>query len=149
MIEINGETLNIEEKANEAAEESLLNKEITTGFLIKFTLPTILSFMVMGIFGAIDGVFAARRISVEALSAINIVMPFFTFTMAIGAMLAMGGCALVAKKKGMNLRQEARQNFTLLTLVTLITSAIISVFGWFFRSTLLKFGLPPILWTAN
>ena len=126
------------ELAKKAAEESRLNKDITVKFLITFTVPTILSFVVMGVFGMIDGIFAARGIGVEALSAVNIVIPFFTFSMAVGAMLAMGGCALVAKKKGKNLKQEARQNFTLLALVTFGISAFICVIGWFLRKPLLR-----------
>ncbi|MCL2563854.1 MAG: MATE family efflux transporter [Oscillospiraceae bacterium] len=122
----------------EQIKESNLNKPITSKFLLTFTMPTILSFVIMGIFGTIDGVFAARGISQEALGAINFVMPFFTFTMAIGAMLSMGGSALVAKKKGGKLHQEARENFTLLTLVTFATSTIISGGSWLFRRPLLQ-----------
>ncbi|MCL2407947.1 MAG: MATE family efflux transporter [Defluviitaleaceae bacterium] len=118
--------------------DSKLDNPITAGFLLKFTIPTILSFMIMGVFGIIDGVFAARGISQEALGAINFVMPFFTFTMAIGAMLAMGGSALVAKKKGNELHQEARENFTLLTLVTFGASALISGVSWFIQDPLLR-----------
>jgi len=125
-------------RAQNAAAESRLNKPITTGFLLRFTIPTIISFVIMGIFGIIDGVFAARGISQEALGAINFVMPFFTFTMAIGSMLSMGGSALVAKKKGGNLEREARENFTLLTLLTFGTSVILSVTSWFFREPLLR-----------
>ncbi|MCL2828468.1 MAG: MATE family efflux transporter [Oscillospiraceae bacterium] len=122
----------------EVIKDSRLNKPITARFLLTFTLPTILSFVIMGIFGIVDGVFAARGISQEALGAINFVMPFFTFTMAVGAMLSMGGCALVAKKKGGNLKQEARENFTLITLVAFATSVMLSVISWFIRVPLLR-----------
>ena len=124
--------------AQEAAEESRLDQPITTKFLLTFTIPTIISFVIMGIFGIVDGVFAARGISQEALGAINFVLPFFTFTMAIGAMLSMGGSALVAKKKGEGLDREARENFTLILLVTFTTSAIISVLSWLMREPLLR-----------
>ena len=118
--------------------DSNLARPIGYGFLIKFTLPTIISFLIMGVFGIVDGVFAARGISQEALGAINFVMPFFTFTMAIGLMLSMGGSALVAKKKGEYLTQEARENFTLITLATFISSVVLSLFSWFFREPLLR-----------
>ena len=128
-----------DEKAlsEKAAEETQLKRPITYKFLLSFTIPTILSFMIMGIFGTVDGVFAARGISQAALGAVNFVMPFFTFSMAIGAMLSIGGTALIAKKKGRKLNQEARENFTLLTIVTFATSMIISIFGWVFRRPLL------------
>jgi putative MATE family efflux protein len=126
------------DEAQEVGNDPKLDKEITTSFLLKFTLPTIASFVIMGVFGIIDGVFAARGISQEALGAINFVIPFFTFAMAIGMMLAMGGSALVAKKKGKKLNQEARENFTLLAVVTFATSVIISGISRFFQEPLLK-----------
>ncbi|MCL2755785.1 MAG: MATE family efflux transporter [Firmicutes bacterium] len=119
----------LKEQEARAAEESALNKNVTVKFLLKFTIPTILSFFVMNVFFVVDGVFASRGVSVIALSAINVTTPFFTFAAAIAAMLAMGGCALVAKKKGMKLKQEARENFTLITIITFVTSMIISVLG--------------------
>lgn len=135
------EVIDIEEQKEikkKAAEESQLNKEITVKFLLKFAVPTIFSMVIMGIFGTIDGIFAARVISVEAFGSVNIVMPFFTFTIAIAAMLSMGGCALVAKKKGAKLKLEARQNFTLITLVAFMTSAIFCTIGWFLRKQILE-----------
>ena len=131
-------TVNKSEMTQKALEESRLNKPITFKFLISFTIPTILSFIIMGVFGTIDGIFAARGIHQQAFGAINFVSPFFTFTMAIGTMLAMGGSALVAKKKGEKLLQEARENFTLLIFVTFVTSLFISVASWFLRLPLLR-----------
>ncbi|MCL2587943.1 MAG: MATE family efflux transporter [Oscillospiraceae bacterium] len=117
--------------------ENGLNRPVTLKFLLSFTIPTILSWVISGSFGIVDGVFASRGISVEALSAVNFIMPFLTLTMAISFMLSMGGCALVAKKKGEGRLQEARQNFTLLTLVTLVTSLMMAVGAWFGREPLL------------
>jgi len=128
----------IDEKEKNEPEESELNKPITFKFLLSFTLPTIISYVLMASFKVVDGVFASRGISVEALSAVNFVVPFLTFSMAIGSMLSMGGCAYVAKKKGAELNREARENFTLLTLITFMVSVLISVFGWFFRTPLLE-----------
>lgn len=137
-IDLKNQEENQKQIAAKTAEESKLNKPITFKFLLSFTIPTILSFVIMGVFGTIDGVFASRGISQEALSAINFVMPFFTFTMAIGFMLTMGGSALVAKKKGGKLKQEARENFTLITIVTFATSMILSTASWFIREPLLR-----------
>jgi len=134
----NNNQILVKETEEQKKEEAQLDKPITTKFLLVFTIPTILSFIVMGIFGLIDGLFATRRISVEALSAVNTVMPFFTFAMSLGSMLAMGGSALIAKKMGAGKKLEARQNFTLITIVTLITSGVISLISWFFTTPLLN-----------
>ena len=120
------------------AEESRLNKPLTVKFLLAFTLPTIASYVIMSLFGTVDGVFASRGISAQALSAIMFVDPFFAFTMAIGAMLTMGGSALVAKKKGEKKDREARENFTFIILVTFAVSILMSVAGWLVRVSLLR-----------
>lgn len=130
--------INEKEKPKKETEQSQLNKPITYKFLLTFTIPTIISFVLMAVFGMVDGVFASRGISVEALSAVNFVLPFLNFSMAIGSMLSMGGSALVAKKKGKQLKQEARENFTLLTLTVFTVSVIISIFSWIFRTPLLE-----------
>ena len=126
-----------QKQLQETTEAPGLNKPITVKFLLSFTIPTILAFVIQSAFGIIDGVFASRGISVEALSAVNFVMPFITFTMAIAAMLSMGGCALVAKKKGKGLFQEARENFSLLTTVTFISSLGMMIISWILREPLL------------
>ena len=118
--------------------ESHLDKPITTGFLLKFTMPTILSYVLMSVFGIIDGLFAQRVIGPGALTAVGLVGPFFMVTMAIGAMLAMGGSALVAKMKGEGNKQGARQTFTLLAVLTLLTSALISTLGLVITNPILR-----------
>ena len=125
------------EKVDISTEETLLSRKISYKFLLTFTIPTIISFVLMAAFGMVDGVFASRGISVVALSAVNFVVPFFNFAMAVGAMLSMGGAALVAKKKGKGLGLEARQNFTLLTVVVFIISALTSIISWILRPQLL------------
>jgi len=132
------ETKQAEIILEEQTEVSILNKDISIKFLIKFTLPSILSFFIMYTFFVVDGVFASRGIDVIAFSAVNVVAPFFGFATAIAAMLAMGGCALVAKKKGMGLKKEARENFTLLAITAFVASLIISGFAFVFMTSLLR-----------
>lgn len=86
----------------------------------------------------VDGVFAARALSVESLSAISVVIPFFNIAMAIGSMFAMGGSVLVAKKKGKKLEQESRENLTLITLVVVVASTLISLLSWVFTDQILN-----------
>lgn len=115
-----------------------LDRKITLGMLTRFSLPTILSTVLMGIYWSVDGIFVSRLIGTDALSAINIVMPIITFSLAIGNMFGAGGNALIAKKIGEGKVQEARQNFTLLNMVALLLSAFLSVLGLIFLNPLLK-----------
>lgn len=112
--------------------ELRIGKKATKGYLFKFALPTIVSMVLMGLFGLIDGIFVSRVIDPIALAAVGIVWPFVGFFMAIGLMLGTGGNALVAKKLGEGHITEARKNFSFINFVALIISVVMSVIGLLF-----------------
>ena len=93
-----------------------LDHKITFGWLIRFALPTILSSIFMNLYSTVDGIFVARWVSTDALSAINITMPLTYLASALGMMFGTGGNALVARKIGEGKHQEAREDFSLLML---------------------------------
>ena len=111
---------------------SALDKPITSRWLIRFSLPTILSTLFMSSFVTIDGIFAARVIDSAAFAVTNLVWPYVSFAMAVGFMLSIGGSAIVAKRLGEGQRSVARANFTTLTLVTVGASALLAALGLLF-----------------
>ncbi len=118
--------------------ETSLDKNITVKMLLRFAFPTIMSMVLMGVFGMVDGIFVSRILGPEALSAVNIVWPYLTFAMAVGFMIGTGGNALVAKKLGEGKEKEARTNFSLLITVAFLSSVVLSVFGLLFPDLLLN-----------
>lgn len=75
-----------------------LEHKITTRWLLIFALPTILSSIFMNLYSTVDGIFVARFVDTNALSAINITMPMTYLASALGMMFGTGGNALVARK---------------------------------------------------
>ncbi|RGD66914.1 MATE family efflux transporter [Hungatella hathewayi] len=71
-------------------ENNNLEREITTGSLLKFALPTIIVMIFSTLYGMVDGVFVARLINTDALSSVNIVMPLITVATSLGMMFATG-----------------------------------------------------------
>ena len=55
-----------------------------------------------------DGIFVARWVNTDALSAINITMPMIYVASALGMMFGSGGNALVARKLGEGKQREAQ-----------------------------------------
>ena len=106
-----------------------LGKPATKANLLLFTLPTMLSMLVMSTMGVVDNVFVSRLINPIAMGAVGIVWPFISFALAIGFMLGVGGNALVARKIGEGLHHQARENFSLITLTAFILSIVVSVVG--------------------
>ena len=77
-----------------------LEHEVEWRWLLAFALPTIVSTIIMNIYTSVDGVFVARLVNTDALSAINISMPLIYLTSALGTMFGTGGNALIARKIG-------------------------------------------------
>jgi len=132
------EHTDLEEINQEQHVDPSMERRITPGFLIKFALPTIIAFAGMGIFGVIDGIFAARFIDAYALSAVGLVMPFMMFSLSIGFMLGIGGNALVAREVGEGNFKHARKDFSLISVAVVIISVALSAVGMIFPDVILN-----------
>lgn len=104
-----------------------LEHNITFRWLGLFALPTILSSIFMNLYSTVDGVFVARLVNTDALSAINITMPMTYLASALGMMFGSGGNALVAKKIGEGKVKEAREDFSLLIITAFLFSVVLTV----------------------
>ena len=97
--------------------------------LLQFTLPTIVMMVFLSLYSIVDGVFIARFLGSNSLSAQNIVWPVGSLELALGIMLASGGSAVVARKLGEGSREEARRDYTFLVLAAIVTSLLIMLLG--------------------
>lgn len=122
----------------EQNQTQVLDKKISFNMLARFSLPTIASMIFMNIYSTVDGLFVSRLIGIDALSAVTLIMPIIMISLAFGSMIGTGGNALIAKKIGEGKEQEARQNFSLLLLVTLVISIFMSIIGLSFLEPILR-----------
>lgn len=118
---------------------SSLGTKITTGSLLRFAFPTIISMIFMGFYTTVDGMFVSRLVGTNALSAVNIMFPLITAALAVGTMLGAGGSAVVAKKMGEGKSQEARKNFSLLAIVSLVIGIALSAVSFLFLNPMIHF----------
>lgn len=116
-----------------------LEHSIDFRWLMLFALPTILSSIFLNLYSTVDGIFVARWVDTDALSAINITMPMTFLASAIGMMFGSGGNALVAKKIGEGRQKEAREDFSLMMTVAFVFSAALTVFCFIFLDPLCRF----------
>lgn len=68
----------------------------------------------------------------DALSAVSIAGPFLAIALAIGTMIATGGCALVPGRMGEGQMEKARQNFSFFMLFRVAISTLFCVLGILF-----------------
>ena len=108
-----------------------------TGTLLKFSLPVIFAVIFENVYGLVDSLFVANLVGVEALSAVNIVMPSLSIVLAIAIMIATGGCAIVSAQMGEGDMKGAREHFTFFVLFAFGVSLALSLGGLIFRNPLL------------
>ncbi len=109
--------------------EHIFDQKWNAASLLRFAFPTIVMMVFMGLYTIVDTIFVARFVSTDALSAINIVCPVINLTVGLGTMIAAGGSAVVSRKMGAGLKQEAKEDFTLLVLAAAGVGAAILICG--------------------
>lgn len=117
--------------------ENVLNIKVSTASLLKYALPTILSNIFMNIYSIVDQLFVSNLLGTDALSAVSIAGPFLAIALAIGTMIATGGCALVSNQMGEGQMQKARQNFSFFMLFGVVVSTAFCIAGIAFRTPIL------------
>lgn len=115
-----------------------LNIPIKPLKLLKFALPTMIANVFMCVYMTVDGIFVANCVNTDALSAVNIVMPFVMIVMALGTMIGTGGIAIVSAQLGRGEEREAKENFTFLCAVCFTACCVVSVLAFIFRTPLLR-----------
>lgn len=92
----------------------------------------------LSLYTMVDGVFVARLINTNALSAVNITLPLISLIYGVGVMLATGGSAIVAKNMGQKQPLVAKRNFTLLVTVGICAGFVLTGLSQVFLHPVLK-----------
>lgn len=120
-------------------EQHALSKKFNATSLISYALPTIIMFIFISTYTTADGVFVSNFVCEDALSAINIVLPFICFSLALSLMLSAGSNAIIAKLLGEKKEEEARSFFSLIFIVGGVIGIVLAVISFAFTDELLHF----------
>ncbi len=110
-------------------DDNILDREWSTGSLLRFAFPTITMMIFMGLYTIVDTIFVAQFVNTDALSAINIVCPIINSTVGLGTMIATGGNAIISRKMGAGRQREAKEDFTLLVITGAVAGFLILLGG--------------------
>ncbi len=113
-------------------------KNINFKSVIRFTLPSIVAMIFMGLYTMVDGIFVSNFIGANALSAINIAYPAVGVFIAIGTMFGTGGNAVCATLLGEGREKEAKEKLTLFVSTAFCLGLIILF--------IVTFNINPILY---
>lgn len=101
----------------------------TNSRLLRFTLPSICMMIFTSIYGMVDGFFISNFVGKTAFASVNLIIPLLQVLGGVGAMLGVGGSALVAKTLGENDIPRARRYFTMMMYLMLGTSVFFTILG--------------------
>ncbi len=103
----------------------------------RYTIPTILSMLVTGIYVAIDGMFVGHFLGEVGLAGMMLAYPIGSVLYAIGSLLGMGGAALVSINLGRNDVARARKILGNTFSLCLIAGLLFAVSGVLFSRDIL------------
>lgn len=106
-----------------------LSDHFTYRRLIRFTLPSIAMMIFLSIYGVVDGLFVSNFVGKTAFASVNLIMPFIQILSGMGAMLGVGGSALVAKTLGEGDSHRASRYFTMMMYLLVLISILFTVLG--------------------
>lgn len=106
-----------------------LSDHFSYGRLLRFTLPSIMMMIFTSIYGMVDGFFVSNIVGKTAFASTNLIIPYLQIIGGVGAMLGVGGSALVAKTLGEGDVKRARRYFTMMMYLMLGTSVFFTGVG--------------------
>ena len=119
-------------------QEKELSQEFTFWSLLKFVAPSIFTFVFIGIYQMVDGLFIERYVGDMAISAINLYYPIISLFIAVGIMIGTGGNAVIVKKVGEGKRKEAGQTFSRVMTFTVICGILFTAICLLFATPIMR-----------
>lgn len=100
--------------------------------LRRYIFPAMGGLFVTYLYNVVDGIFVGQGVGSAALGAVNIGVPFITFSVAAAAMFPMGGATVVAIRMGRGDREGANHAFMTSVALTLLVSVLLTAAGMTF-----------------
>nr|WP_324253257.1 MATE family efflux transporter [Campylobacter volucris] len=109
-----------------------------TKLFFKCALPNMASAAFIYLYIIIDGIFVGRYLGVDALAAMNLVMPFIMISFALADMIAIGSSVQISINLGKGKIEQTRRIFSFCLLLIFIISCFMGILGFFLANSLSK-----------
>lgn len=103
---------------------------------LSYTLPALVSMLVLSTYVVVDGIFVGQGIGELGLAAIGLSVPIFTFFTGVELLFGIGGAALASIALGAGKPLKARIIFNTTIYITLIFGTILGAVLYIFRENL-------------
>ncbi|MFI3257900.1 MAG: MATE family efflux transporter [Spirochaetales bacterium] len=117
--------------------QNKISTEFSFSGLLKYAFPSIVMMLFISLYTIADGLFVARFVNTDALSALNIIYPIQTVLGSVIFMFSAGGSALIGSLLGQKRDIEASRTFSLIVLVVLILISVLAGIVFIFAENLI------------
>lgn len=116
----------------------LENKPIRKLFL-KYTLPAVISMLFVGLQTIVDGIIVGNYIGSDALGAVNIITPYYSFLWVVFLTLGIGTQSLMGISMGKKEISKAQDAMTTGFIALIVFSVSITIVQFFFNKEIVHF----------
>lgn len=122
-----------------ASKRIRLSDHFTYKKLYSFILPTVLMMLFTSMYGVVDGLYLAKFSGKEAFASVTLITPLPLLLGAWAYLVGAGGSAVVSKSVASGKQDEANQQFTFLTLASIVGAVILSAAALFLIKPVSRF----------
>lgn len=127
--------MNKEQRMSDQTRE--LGEERIGKLLWKYSMPAIVSMLVVAVYSIVDRIFVGHGVGLLAISATTVVMPLGLLVLAFGLMIGVGSSVMLSIKLGQNNLEDAERILGNAMTLTLIVSVFLTALGLFYLEPLL------------
>ena len=116
-----------------------LTTESVSKLFFRYLIPAILGTMVTSIYILADTIIIGKGIGIDAMAALNIVLPLFNIFFGNGLLFGVGGSVLMAIARGRGDTKSGECYFTVALLLNATTCILYTAVLWIFMEPIAKF----------
>lgn len=117
-------------------DQTILGTQRLSKLFIKFTIPSIIGMIFIGIQGIIDGLFVGNIIGENALASVNLVQPYMQLIMAYALVISVGAQSIIGISLGKGETEKAQNVFRTALILLTIASVAVTILGLFFSDNI-------------
>lgn len=127
----------IEDESNLDERSHALDGPISSTFY-RYLLPSLVGMLAMTSASLVDGLFIGNIVGIEALAAVNLIIPIMSVLFGVGLMLSIGGAVRGGKYLGEKNNKAASAIFSKTLITVLLYAAVVISLGLVFETTLFR-----------
>ncbi len=109
--------------------ENILGTESVYKLMFKYCLPAVISMIITGVQGMIDGMFVGNYVGANALASVNIAWPFMSLIIGVAMVIGIGAQSYIGINLGAGNTQKAQDAFKTFLVIISCVSLLITILG--------------------